>query len=678
MDEDSSTKFIGSLTKFLQSLCNGYVEFQKGVELVGHIYLSIDTGEKVDYILHEKVNKNDENSVTFVSNSFHAQPQNKDKTKETPSKSDAKGSNERLHDDDDDDDIMIVDHSQGVIGSTNSGSVLPRGMKRMASPGSDHRHGQRARTSAGSSSTQNQNASGHSFTSINRQHSGRPSATVTSQGASQSENLNISEVKLEQISRDELLTLASQVGEGTAGPPHSSSSGSRSHSQPQHSGMASGSGRGDAALWVKQEVTDDGGGGNDSGWSQERDDSNSNSGSNLYPVMLHQNPAAFPSSSIPGFSGPGGSGNQSAGNPFPMPGTSQDLSGLDPSEKMGWTRRCRTSFTQTQIRTLEKEFDQGQYLTRPRRCYLAKKLNLTERHITIWFQNRRQKLKKEQQQGAGEKDFCRPSQLPNQSLWYPGLGNKDLGSYHQAHHAQFQLPLSPGVQDLSRHNQSPYHSQLSQSPGSKEASIFGQSPNQFQMPQSPSVQDLSRRNQSPYHSQLSQSPGTRDMRRYSHSPSQSQPSPNPGAKDLSMHGQSPSQSLMSQSPDIKDVVSSYQPPSNQSQQSPGSGGKDLGSYNQSPSQSLQSPSSYNKELGSCSQSSNHSLPSQSPSGKDLPCSYDQSPSQSQLSGSPGTTKDLGSAILSPKRSLSPGGRGDSSQGESPSQAVLPESHGNMD
>ena len=131
MDEDSSTKFIGSLTKFLQSLCNGYVEFQRGVELVGHIYLSIDTGEKVDYILHEKVSKNDENSVTFVSNSFHAQPldKGKDKTaanKDAPSKSGSastRGSRGTSSGGDDDDDIMIVDNSGGAPGSTNSGTI---------------------------------------------------------------------------------------------------------------------------------------------------------------------------------------------------------------------------------------------------------------------------------------------------------------------------------------------------------------------------------------------------------------------------------------------------------------------------------------------------------------------------------------------------------------------------
>ncbi|XP_059163359.1 uncharacterized protein LOC131946536 isoform X11 [Physella acuta] len=74
MDYDSSTKFISSLAKFLQSLCNGYVEFDNGVQVIGHLYLSVDTGKTIDYILNEKVCKTDENSVTFISNSFHAQP----------------------------------------------------------------------------------------------------------------------------------------------------------------------------------------------------------------------------------------------------------------------------------------------------------------------------------------------------------------------------------------------------------------------------------------------------------------------------------------------------------------------------------------------------------------------------------------------------------------------------
>ncbi|GFR65869.1 hypothetical protein ElyMa_005542500 [Elysia marginata] len=84
MDFDSSSKFISSLAKFLQSLCNGYVEFNNGVEVIGHIYINVDTGKKIDYILNEKVCKTEENSVTFISNSFHAQPAEKPKPVKPP------------------------------------------------------------------------------------------------------------------------------------------------------------------------------------------------------------------------------------------------------------------------------------------------------------------------------------------------------------------------------------------------------------------------------------------------------------------------------------------------------------------------------------------------------------------------------------------------------------------
>ncbi|XP_076469364.1 uncharacterized protein LOC143299761 isoform X11 [Babylonia areolata] len=321
MDSDSSTKFIGSLTKFLQSLCNGYVEFQRGVELVGHIYLSIDTGEKVDYILHERVSKNDENSVTFVSNSFHALPHDKEKTPENKDNSSKFGAGSKSRrDSSDDDDIMIVDQSKRVPGSSNSGSIPVRGVKRGGSPSSSERHAQRMRGVGGPSSASNRGSS--SFQQNNRQHSG------ASQSTSQQEGLNISDVKLEQISKDELMTLASQVGDGGSRPPHAASA-SHSHSP-----------RSEGAMWIKQEAADDDdGGGNETGWSHGRDDSNSNSGSNLYPVMLHQNPAAYSGPAFPGFPGHG-SGSQSATNPYadPLPGTSQDSSGLDPSvpSPRGW------------------------------------------------------------------------------------------------------------------------------------------------------------------------------------------------------------------------------------------------------------------------------------------------------------------------------------------------------
>jgi len=116
MDLDSSSKFISSLAKFLQSLCNGYVEFDNGVEVIGHIYINVDTGKKIDYILNEKVCKNDQNSVTFISNSFHATPATVEKPKSEP-KVPKQVEQEKPCSDPgglrgDDDEIMILDEGE--------------------------------------------------------------------------------------------------------------------------------------------------------------------------------------------------------------------------------------------------------------------------------------------------------------------------------------------------------------------------------------------------------------------------------------------------------------------------------------------------------------------------------------------------------------------------------------
>ena len=66
-------QFISSLSKSLQSLCHGCMEFDCDIEIMGYININIDHGNKVDCVLDEKVLKNSNKHVTFVSNSFLAQ-----------------------------------------------------------------------------------------------------------------------------------------------------------------------------------------------------------------------------------------------------------------------------------------------------------------------------------------------------------------------------------------------------------------------------------------------------------------------------------------------------------------------------------------------------------------------------------------------------------------------------
>lgn len=73
VDITALNKFISSVSKSLQALCHGCMDFNIGIELIGHININIDSENCVDCVLNEKVRRHSENnSMTFISNSFLA------------------------------------------------------------------------------------------------------------------------------------------------------------------------------------------------------------------------------------------------------------------------------------------------------------------------------------------------------------------------------------------------------------------------------------------------------------------------------------------------------------------------------------------------------------------------------------------------------------------------------
>ncbi|KAK5985945.1 Homeobox domain-containing protein, partial [Trichostrongylus colubriformis] len=99
---------------------------------------------------------------------------------------------------------------------------------------------------------------------------------------------------------------------------------------------------------------------------------------------------------------------------------SDDDTSSDPSSA-NRKKKTRTVFSRHQVSQLEMMFDMKRYLSSQERAHLAQKLHLTETQVKIWFQNRRNKFKRQ----AVTDDPTAALQMHRAGLFGHSLSNSD-------------------------------------------------------------------------------------------------------------------------------------------------------------------------------------------------------------------------------------------------------------